>query len=120
MSDYQCNFIFQNKPKLTEPIDYETAIVKNKTWLDNDPNREMLFFPKDDISVKLYNLCTNIHTPYSCVFGLAGIILCVKFAFVSNFYPPNKSQNFKSMACWIEISSIDLRIKFVNLVPIPA
>ena len=34
-----------------EPLDYETVIVKNKTLLTNDPHREMLLFPTDDVAV---------------------------------------------------------------------
>ena len=41
----------QSKAKLVDPIDYETVIVKNKTLLHNDPEREMLIFPHDDVSV---------------------------------------------------------------------
>lgn len=39
-----------NKQKLIEPLDYENVVVKNKTLLHNDPQREMLLFPHDDIS----------------------------------------------------------------------
>lgn len=35
---------------LVEPLDYELFVSKNKTILQNDPQREMLFFPMDDIS----------------------------------------------------------------------
>jgi len=34
-----------------DPIDYESVIAKNKTLLQNDPQREMLIFPHDDVSV---------------------------------------------------------------------
>lgn len=43
--------LFQSKQKLIEPLDYENVVVKNKTLLHNDPQREMLLFPHDDISV---------------------------------------------------------------------
>jgi len=36
-----------------EPIDYETVTVKNKTVLQNDPQRELLLFPHDDVSVSV-------------------------------------------------------------------
>ena len=42
---------FQNRPKPVEPIDYETYIVKNKVLLHNDPQRELLTFPHDDIHI---------------------------------------------------------------------
>ena len=45
--------VLQTATKIVEPIDYETVIVKNKTLLTNDPQREMLLFPHDDLSVGL-------------------------------------------------------------------
>lgn len=45
--------MFQSKAKLVDPIDYEAVIAKNKTLLQNDPQREMLLFPHDDVSVSL-------------------------------------------------------------------
>ncbi|XP_070173876.1 dedicator of cytokinesis protein 9-like isoform X3 [Littorina saxatilis] len=41
----------QSRPKLVEPIDYETFVVKNKVQLVNDPQRDMLNFPHDDVEV---------------------------------------------------------------------
>jgi len=43
----------QSKTKLAEPLDYENVIVKQKTLMHNDPLREMLIFPHDDVSVSL-------------------------------------------------------------------
>ena len=43
--------LFQNRPKPVEPINYETYVVKNKVLLHNDPQREMLTFPFDDIEI---------------------------------------------------------------------
>ncbi|KAK9718639.1 PH domain [Popillia japonica] len=40
----------QNKPLLVEPIDFENFILKNKTLLQNDSQRELLLYPADDIS----------------------------------------------------------------------
>ncbi|KAG8197439.1 hypothetical protein JTE90_014923 [Oedothorax gibbosus] len=37
------------KPQLIEPVDFETFFHKNRTLLQNDPLREMLLFPQDDI-----------------------------------------------------------------------
>ncbi|KAF5297752.1 hypothetical protein FQR65_LT09926 [Abscondita terminalis] len=39
-----------NKPQLIEPLDFENFILKNKTFLQNDPQRELLIYPSDDIS----------------------------------------------------------------------
>ncbi|XP_022671033.1 dedicator of cytokinesis protein 9-like isoform X3 [Varroa destructor] len=38
------------RPHLSEPLDYETFVLKNRTILQNDPQREMLLFPPDDLS----------------------------------------------------------------------
>ena len=43
--------VFQSKPKSVEPLDYENVIEKHKTIVHNDPQREMLMFPLDDVSV---------------------------------------------------------------------
>ncbi|GFQ85822.1 dedicator of cytokinesis protein 9 [Trichonephila clavata] len=37
------------KPQIIEPVDFEIFFHKNKTLLQNDPLREMLLFPQDDI-----------------------------------------------------------------------
>ncbi|XP_055683113.1 dedicator of cytokinesis protein 9 isoform X1 [Lutzomyia longipalpis] len=39
-----------NKPVLVEPIDFESFMVKNKTLIQNDPQRELLLYPNDDVS----------------------------------------------------------------------
>ncbi|XP_054285049.1 dedicator of cytokinesis protein 9 [Macrosteles quadrilineatus] len=39
-----------NKPTLVEPIDFENFILKNKTLIQNDPQRELLLYPSDDVS----------------------------------------------------------------------
>jgi len=43
--------LFQNKPLVVEPIDFEAFIAKNKTVIQNDPQRELLIYPTDDVSV---------------------------------------------------------------------
>ncbi|XP_077554523.1 dedicator of cytokinesis protein Ziz isoform X2 [Haemaphysalis longicornis] len=43
-------FLKTVRHQLVEPLDYEQFVYKNKTILQNDPQREMLFFPPDDIS----------------------------------------------------------------------
>ncbi|XP_039279988.1 dedicator of cytokinesis protein 9 isoform X2 [Nilaparvata lugens] len=40
----------QQKANHSEPLDYESFIVKNKTLLQNDPQRELLLYPPDDVS----------------------------------------------------------------------
>ncbi|XP_034471670.1 dedicator of cytokinesis protein 9 isoform X1 [Drosophila innubila] len=39
-----------NKPLIVEPIDFEAFIAKNKTLIQNDPQRELLIYPADDVS----------------------------------------------------------------------
>ncbi|XP_070133933.1 dedicator of cytokinesis protein 9 isoform X4 [Drosophila bipectinata] len=39
-----------NKPLVVEPIDFEAFIAKNKTVIQNDPQRELLIYPADDVS----------------------------------------------------------------------
>lgn len=46
-----CTVYLQSRPQLVEPIDYETFIQKNRTILQNDPQRELLLYPQDDVSV---------------------------------------------------------------------
>ncbi|XP_028129258.2 dedicator of cytokinesis protein 9 [Diabrotica virgifera virgifera] len=40
----------QNKPHRIEPLDFEKLLIQNKTVLQNDPERELLLHPPDDIS----------------------------------------------------------------------
>lgn len=46
-------FIFQVKPRLADPIDFEEYVSKNKVMLNNDTLRELLMYPADDISVSI-------------------------------------------------------------------
>ncbi|XP_037081413.1 LOW QUALITY PROTEIN: dedicator of cytokinesis protein 9-like [Pollicipes pollicipes] len=39
----------QTQRHITEPLDYETYVSKNMTILRNDPHRELLLFPLDDV-----------------------------------------------------------------------
>lgn len=50
---YNCIGCAQNKVPLVEPLDYETEVVKFKTIIQNDPLRELLVFPNDDINVRI-------------------------------------------------------------------
>lgn len=43
-------FPFQNKPQLVEPIDFEDFLIKNKFLIQNDPQRELLMYPNDDVA----------------------------------------------------------------------
>jgi len=68
--------VFQTKAKLVDPIDYESVIAKNKTLLQNDPQREMLLFPHDDVSVSRHScryFCTIVLHIY-----LGLVYFCIK------------------------------------------
>lgn len=44
-------FLQNAAPEGVEPLDYEAFILKNRTLLQNDPQRELLLYPSDDVSV---------------------------------------------------------------------
>lgn len=49
---FSCSFL-QSKPPAFEPIDFESYIAKHKTLIQNDPQRELLIYPTDDVSVSI-------------------------------------------------------------------
>lgn len=57
-----------------EPIDFEAFILKNRTLIQNDPHRELLLYPNDDVSVS--RSCWR-HT--FTLFNLNIILLLVAF-----------------------------------------
>ena len=61
--------VFQNRTKLVDPIDYESVIAKNKTLLQNDPQREMLLFPHDDVSVSRRSWCLSLCSIFFLIFS---------------------------------------------------
>lgn len=46
------NLLFQVKPKIIEPLDYENVILQRKTQIISDVLRDMLQFPTDDFQVR--------------------------------------------------------------------
>lgn len=51
----------QEKPKLIDPLDYETVISELGDELKEDPLRDLLLFPDNDFSVSVCAcVCTNV------------------------------------------------------------
>ncbi len=48
---------------MAQPLDYENFLTRNKTCLENDPQRDMLLFPRDDITVRKKSLLTVPKNP---------------------------------------------------------
>ncbi|XP_063298579.1 dedicator of cytokinesis protein 10 isoform X2 [Pelobates fuscus] len=57
--------IMHEKPKLLEPLDYESAISEIENTYYNDPLRDLVLFPEDDFSVETIPM--GMHTLYSTV-----------------------------------------------------
>lgn len=54
---YACSCVcLQVKPKVIEPLDYESVLVQRKTQILSDVLRDMLQFPIDDFQVR-----TSVH-----------------------------------------------------------
>lgn len=62
---------------MVEPIDFEAFIAKNKTLIQNDPQRELLIYPADDVSVSFRRL-GDTRFYIECVLNCIGILMCPK------------------------------------------
>lgn len=46
-----CVCVFQVKPRVVEPLDYESVLIQRKTQILSDGLRDMLQFPLEDFQV---------------------------------------------------------------------
>lgn len=49
-------FLFQEQPKIIEPLDYEAVVFQRKAQIHSDPHRDLLLCPVDDVSVSPFML----------------------------------------------------------------
>lgn len=47
-------FCSQEQPKIIEPLDYEAEVFQRKAQIHNDPHRDLLLCPLDDVSVSTF------------------------------------------------------------------
>lgn len=55
----------QEKPKLIDPLDYETVVSELGDELKEDPLRDLLLFPDNDFSV---SVCVCVYVAYAALF----------------------------------------------------
>lgn len=54
------------KPKIVEPLDYESVVLQRKTQIISDVLRDMLQFPTDDFQVgtQVGGACSNLNARF--------------------------------------------------------
>lgn len=64
---FLCFFSHQEQPKIIEPLDYEAVVFQRKAQIHNDPHRDLLLCPVDDVSVRQLTalLLTSTHLQYN-------------------------------------------------------
>lgn len=45
---------YQEQPKIIEPLDYEAVVFQRKAQIHNDPHRDLLLCPVDDVMVSTF------------------------------------------------------------------
>lgn len=51
---FPCFPCYQEQPKVIEPLDYEAVVSQRKAQIHNDPHRDLLLCPVDDVSVSTF------------------------------------------------------------------
>lgn len=52
ISVYVCLYV-KEQAKIIEPLDYENVVFQRKAQIHSDPQRDLLVWPADDVSVSL-------------------------------------------------------------------
>lgn len=59
----------QVKPKIVEPLDYESVVLQRKTQIISDVLRDMLQFPTDDFQVRTQDggTCSHLELHFTVI-----------------------------------------------------
>lgn len=67
-----------------EPLHFEDYVAKNQTVFQNDPQRELLIYPSDDVSVSIQKNCLFKNNPKCIIIFLKYDRLCYGILQISN------------------------------------